>query len=254
MQVLSNLLGNAVRFSRERGEICLRATQQGDGVCFSVSDRGCGIPEEAIPHLFDRYWRGKASGRVGAGLGLFIARGIVAAHGGSMWVESTEGVGSTFFFTLPLAPQGEKDAPPRRTVLIVEDDPALLEVTAEKLAAHLFGEKPLVEAIVAERDGRVVAFALFFTNYSTFLAKPGLYLEDLFVEPEQRGSGIGQALLEHLARLAATRGYGRFEWSVLDWNEGAIRFYQRLGATVMPDWRICRIAGPALDAYRTEAA
>jgi len=128
----------------------------------------------------------------------------------------------------------------------------LLEVTPEKLALHLFGEKPVVEAVVAERAGRVVAFALFFTNFSTFLAKPGLYLEDLFVEPEERGRGIGQALLEHLARLAAERGHGRFEWSVLDWNEGAIRFYRRMGATVMPDWRICRIAGPALDAYRSE--
>ena len=122
----------------------------------------------------------------------------------------------------------------------------LLEVTPEKLALHLFGTKPVVEAVVAERAGRVVAFALFFTNFSTFLARPGLYLEDLFVEPAERGQGIGQALLEHLARLAATRGCGRFEWSVLDWNEGAIRFYQRMGATVMPDWRICRIAGDAL--------
>jgi GNAT superfamily N-acetyltransferase len=129
----------------------------------------------------------------------------------------------------------------------------LLEVTPDKLAQHLFGARPVVEAIVAERAGRVVAFALFFTNFSTFLAKPGLYLEDLFVEPQQRGHGIGQALLEHLARLAAARDYGRFEWSVLDWNEGAIRFYQRMGATVMPDWRICRIAGPGLDAYRAPA-
>ena len=128
----------------------------------------------------------------------------------------------------------------------------LLEVTPETLAVHLFGPKPVVEAVVAERSGRVVAFALFFTSFSTFLAKPGLWLEDLFVEPEQRGLGIGQALLEHLARLAAARGYGRFEWSVLDWNSGAIRFYERMGATVMPDWRICRIAGPALDAYKAE--
>ena len=125
----------------------------------------------------------------------------------------------------------------------------LLEVTSDKLAVHLFGDRPVVEAVVAERAGRVVAFALFFTNFSTFLAKPGLYLEDLFVEPAERGQGIGQALLEHLARLAAARGCGRLEWSVLDWNEGAIRFYERMGATVMPDWRICRIAGPALDAF-----
>jgi GNAT superfamily N-acetyltransferase len=127
----------------------------------------------------------------------------------------------------------------------------LVEVTPALLAPHLFGPRPVAEAIVAESEGRVVAFALFFTNFSTFLARPGLYLEDLFVEPEQRGRGIGQALLAHLGRLAATRGYGRFEWSVLDWNADAIRFYERMGATVMPDWRICRIAGGALAAFAT---
>jgi GNAT superfamily N-acetyltransferase len=122
----------------------------------------------------------------------------------------------------------------------------LLQVTPETLEPHLFGAKPVVESIVAEARGRVVAFALFFTNYSTFLAKPGLYLEDLFVEPAERGAGIGAAMLTHLAELAVARGYGRFEWSVLDWNESAIGFYQRMGATVMPDWRICRISGDAL--------
>jgi GNAT superfamily N-acetyltransferase len=125
----------------------------------------------------------------------------------------------------------------------------LVQVTPESLAPHLFGDRPVAEALVAECAGRVVAFALFFTNFSTFLARPGLYLEDLFVEPDERGHGIGQALLEQLARIAAARGCGRFEWSVLDWNAGAIRFYERMGATVMPDWRICRIAGPALAAY-----
>ena len=125
----------------------------------------------------------------------------------------------------------------------------LCHATPETLAPHLFGPRPVVESVVAQSDGRVVAFALFFTNFSTFLALPGLYLEDLYVEPEQRGRGIGKALLEHLARLAATRGYGRFEWSVLDWNADAIRFYQRMGATVMPDWRICRIAGATLAAF-----
>jgi GNAT superfamily N-acetyltransferase len=125
----------------------------------------------------------------------------------------------------------------------------LVEVTPESLAPHLFGDRPVAEALVAERVGRVVAFALFFTNFSTFLARPGLYLEDLFVEPEERGRGIGQALLAHLAGLAAERGCGRFEWSVLDWNVNAIRFYERMGATVMPDWRICRIAGDTLAAY-----
>ena len=125
----------------------------------------------------------------------------------------------------------------------------LCHATPETLAPHLFGPRPVVESVVAESDGRVVAFALFFSNFSTFLALPGLYLEDLYVEPEQRKRGIGKALLEHLARLAATRGYGRFEWSVLDWNVDAIRFYQRMGATVMPDWRICRIAGETLAAF-----
>ena len=125
----------------------------------------------------------------------------------------------------------------------------LLEVTPDKLRPHLFGERPVAEALVVERGGTLVAFALFFTNFSTFLARPGLYLEDLFVLPQHRGAGIGEALLRRLARLAAERGCGRFEWSVLDWNESAIRFYERMGATVMPDWRICRVAGEALAAF-----
>jgi GNAT superfamily N-acetyltransferase len=129
----------------------------------------------------------------------------------------------------------------------------LLEVTPDKLRPHLFGhkpgERPVAECVVGEVDGEVVAFALFFTNFSTFLAKPGLYLEDLYVRPAQRGTGLGKALLEHLGRLAAERGCGRFEWSVLDWNERAIRFYEGLGATVMPDWRICRIAGDRLQRF-----
>jgi len=122
----------------------------------------------------------------------------------------------------------------------------LLNVTPETLRPHLFGPKPVAEAMVGEVDGEVVAFALFFTNFSTFLAKPGLYLEDLYVKPEHRGRGLGRALLEHLGALAVERDYGRFEWSVLDWNEHAIRFYKGMGATVMPDWRICRVTGEAL--------
>ena len=129
----------------------------------------------------------------------------------------------------------------------------LLQVTPEKLRPHLFGEAPVVEAMVAEVQGRVVAFALYFTNFSTFLAQPGLYLEDLYVQPDQRGCGIGEALLTRLAALAVERGYGRFEWSVLDWNANAIRFYERMGATVMPDWRICRITGDALQAFAPRA-
>jgi hypothetical protein len=125
----------------------------------------------------------------------------------------------------------------------------LLQVTVETLRPHLFGPKPVAEAVVGEVNGEVVAFALFFTNFSTFLAKPGLYLEDLYVQPAHRGRGLGRALLEHLGALAVERGCGRFEWSVLDWNEHAIRFYKGMGATVMPDWRICRVTGEALERF-----
>jgi len=125
----------------------------------------------------------------------------------------------------------------------------MVQTTPEALHPHLFGERPVAEALVAEVDQAVVAFALFFTNFSTFLAKPGLYLEDLYVQPAQRGSGIGQALLEKLGALAVERGCGRFEWSVLDWNQNAIRFYERMGATLLPDWRICRVSGDALQRF-----
>lgn len=126
----------------------------------------------------------------------------------------------------------------------------LVQATPEKLRPQLFGERPAAEAMVAEVQGEVVAFALYFTNFSTFLAQPGLYLEDLYVRPAQRGRGIGEAMLKRLAALAVERGCGRFEWSVLDWNADAIRFYERLGATVMPDWRICRVTGEVLAALR----
>ena len=127
----------------------------------------------------------------------------------------------------------------------------LMQATPETLAPHLFGPKPVAESWVAElqgdqHGGEIVAFALCFTNFSTFLAKPGLYLEDLYVKPVHRSLGIGKAMLTHLARTAVERGCGRFEWSVLDWNENAIRFYEKMGATVMPDWRICRVTGEAL--------
>jgi GNAT superfamily N-acetyltransferase len=125
----------------------------------------------------------------------------------------------------------------------------LVQTTPEALHPHLFGERPVAEALVAEVGADVVAFALFFTNFSTFLARPGLYLEDLYVQPARRGLGIGRALLSRLGAMAVERGCGRFEWSVLDWNENAIRFYQRMGASVMPDWRICRLAGDALQCF-----
>jgi GNAT superfamily N-acetyltransferase len=122
----------------------------------------------------------------------------------------------------------------------------LLEVTPDKLRPHLFGDRPVAECLVADSGGTLVAFALFFTNFSTFLAKPGLYLEDLYVQPAQRSRGIGRALLQRLGALAVERGCGRFEWSVLDWNVNAIRFYEQMGASVLPDWRICRVSGDAL--------
>jgi len=122
----------------------------------------------------------------------------------------------------------------------------LVVATPESMAPHLFGARPAAEAVVGQVNGAVVAFALFFTNFSTFLGRPGLYLEDLYVQPAHRGTGLGRALLQHLGALAVERGCGRFEWSVLDWNENAIRFYESMGATVMPDWRICRITGDTL--------
>ena len=110
----------------------------------------------------------------------------------------------------------------------------------------LFGVRPPCEAIVGEESGEVVTFALFFHNFSTFLCKKGLYLEDLYVKQNRRGKGYGKQMLVALAALAVERQCGRFEWSVLDWNANAISFYQKMGADVMPDWRICRVTGDAL--------
>lgn len=120
--------------------------------------------------------------------------------------------------------------------------------TEASLAEHLFGARPYCEALIAEDDGGPAGFALFFHNYSTFRMQPGLYLEDLFVLPERRGQGFGQALLRRLAALTLERGCGRLEWSVLDWNEPAIGFYARLGARLMDDWTTCRVDGEALRA------
>jgi GNAT superfamily N-acetyltransferase len=124
----------------------------------------------------------------------------------------------------------------------------LVVATEEKLHEGLFGPHPACEAIVGEVDGEVVTFALFFHNFSTFLTKRGLYLEDLYVRQSQRGKGIGSRMLKHLARLAVERGCGRFEWSVLDWNTPAINFYKSMGAEILPDWRICRVTGAPLEA------
>ncbi|WP_354682200.1 GNAT family N-acetyltransferase [Cupriavidus necator] len=126
----------------------------------------------------------------------------------------------------------------------------IVEATPQKIQDALFGATPHAEAVLVEVDAdggrQAVGFALFFHNFSTFLAKPGLYLEDLYVDPAWRGHGLGKALLKHLAALAVERGCGRFEWSVLDWNQPSIEFYQAMGADVLPDWRICRVTGDAL--------
>jgi GNAT superfamily N-acetyltransferase len=114
------------------------------------------------------------------------------------------------------------------------------------LRDHLFGPRPFAEVLIAEGDGVAVGFALFFHNYSTFLAKPGIYLEDLFVVPEYRGRGHGKALFAALAGLAVSRGCGRLEWAVLDWNEPAIGFYKSLGAKPMDEWTVYRLTGDAL--------
>lgn len=126
--------------------------------------------------------------------------------------------------------------------------------TAENIGESLFGARPRAECVIAGLDGHAVGFALFFHNYSTFLAKPGLYLEDLFVRPEARGHGVGKALLAHLAQLAVQRGCGRFEWSVLDWNAPAIAFYESLGARAQSEWSIYRVTGDALAQLAHQAA
>jgi GNAT superfamily N-acetyltransferase len=117
--------------------------------------------------------------------------------------------------------------------------------TEDDIRAALFGARPFAEVLLAEESGEPVGFALFFHNFSTFVGRPGLYLEDLFVLPAWRGRGIGRDLLEHLKAIAVERGCGRMEWSVLDWNRTAIGFYERMGAEVMEGWRICRLTLPA---------
>jgi GNAT superfamily N-acetyltransferase len=121
-----------------------------------------------------------------------------------------------------------------------------LVATEEKVEKALFGPRPYAETLIAELDGEPVGFALFFHNFSTFLAQPGIYLEDLFVEPEHRGAGIGRALLGRLAEIALERDCGRLEWAVLDWNKDAIGFYERLGAKPQDDWTVYRLTGEPL--------
>ena len=129
---------------------------------------------------------------------------------------------------------------------VYEKEPDAVKATEADLHAALFGPQPLAEAVLAEVDGTPVGFALFFTSFSTWTGRGGIYLEDLFVVPEARGTGLGKALLVHLAGIAVARSYSRFEWSVLDWNTPAIGFYQGLGAVMQDEWTKMRVDGDAL--------
>jgi GNAT superfamily N-acetyltransferase len=153
--------------------------------------------------------------------------------------------------TIQIVPAQPADVPVilRMIKALAEYEQLTDEVTAteDDLRQTLFGGRPAAEVVLAYADRTAVGFALFFHNYSTFLGRHGLYLEDLFVVPEWRGKGVGKQLLGHLASIAAERRCGRMEWAVLDWNESAIAFYQHIGARVMDDWRICRLTGPALE-------
>ena len=133
-----------------------------------------------------------------------------------------------------------------RDLAAFEREPDAVEATEEMLSEALFGAHPAAEAVIAEQDGQPLGFALFFHNFSTWTGWRGLYLEDLYVTPEARGSGVGKALLQHLAALAVERGCTRFEWSVLDWNEKAIAFYRSVGALPMEEWTVYRVTGDAL--------
>lgn len=127
-----------------------------------------------------------------------------------------------------------------------EREPDAVEATEPMLEEALFGDRPAAEALIAEVDGTPAGFALFFHNFSTWTGKRGLYLEDLYVTPDARGTGVGTALLRHLAGIALDRGCGRFEWAVLDWNEPAIKFYRAMGAIGMDEWRVQRVTGESL--------
>lgn len=157
---------------------------------------------------------------------------------------------------LAIAPATERDVP-----IILEMIQELAEyeklrhicvATEDQLRRTLFGERPAAEVLIARLDGAVVGFALFFPNYSTFLAQPGIFLEDLYVKPHARGKGAGLALLRELARIAVARGCGRVEWLVLDWNEPSIQFYKKLGAVAMDDWTTMRLTGDPLSLLAAE--
>ena len=125
----------------------------------------------------------------------------------------------------------------------------IFEATPQSVHGALFGPAPAAECLMAKWDGEAVGYALYFHNFSTFLGRRGLYLEDVYVQPSMRGKGVGQALMRQLAGIAVERGCGRFEWTVLDWNQPAIDFYTSQGATVLPDWRVVRMTGEALERF-----
>ena len=133
-----------------------------------------------------------------------------------------------------------------RDLATYERAPSEVTATEERLLQVLFGEKPVAEVLLASEGEEPVGFAVFFHNFSTWLGRPGLYLEDLFIRPEHRGKGYGRALLVDLAKIARDRGCGRMEWAVLDWNEPAIEFYKKLGARPLDDWKIFRLAGEGI--------
>ena len=141
-----------------------------------------------------------------------------------------------------------------RELAVYEKLEHLATATPARLEAELFGDRPTCECLIGERDGEAIGFALFFHNFSTYLCRKGVYLEDLFVRPTARGTGMGKLLLQRLAQIAVERDCGRFEWSVLDWNVDAQAFYQRMGATMLPDLRICRATGDALQALGAKPA
>jgi GNAT superfamily N-acetyltransferase len=152
--------------------------------------------------------------------------------------------------TIHIRPAGPADVPLLLTFVheLATYEKLAHEVVATErdMYAALFGEKPVVETVIGSLDGEPVGYALFFPTFSTFLGKPGLYLEDLYVRPAARGFGVGRQLLEHLARLTVERGWGRLEWSVLDWNEPSIGFYKKMGARPMDEWTVFRLAGEKL--------
>lgn len=158
---------------------------------------------------------------------------------------------------ITIRPAVASDTPLILTLIreLAEFEKLLHEVVAteEQLREKLFGPKAVPEVLIAEADGKGVGFALFFHNFSTFLAKPGIYLEDLFVKPEFRSKSIGLKLLQAIAKIAVERDCGRFEWSVLDWNERAISFYHRLGAKPQNEWTVQRLTGDALKALAERA-